>query len=699
MRKIFLSILILFLAACVPAQPNTIDIENTVLAAAWTIVALTQTALPTINTPTLVATSMPIVLESPTPSPTFTSLPTFTPFPTFTPTATPTAVPFSQTSLRPAQGADAWVTPHYPELWSRLDRSFITTYPYNHFSDFAYAPNGDLWLVGGFGVIRQTPSGQQSWYSIQEGLPVNYFKSLAIAPNGEVWVGGSENALFRFDGREWRDEGQFLPPPLNSRTQWLCYSRNIFGIDFDQDGQIWVANAGLELYTRQNGQWIDFGFPKDLLPNAGGGGCPIGLRVFSPDRIMIARQGCCGNPDIAYHFDGQTWTHDLDLTDFTSHLAARRKEGKAQQYQAGYGNMGNSGFSWPFPSQQILAKGLHPLYGTFSYCSPASLAIDADDTIWINNDYDLFNNASGGFKDLGTLNGPPLEPDFSQVRWIDFPDDPLTIDSDSRFERFSRWFFGYNELGRNISEHLSRESHAVNDYPWLRFSLDESGQVWLYAPEQGLAVVRKDGVASLLPGPAELTLSVLGGVQPLPDGRVAVGSVGAVWILERGAWQKWVVPETTEKFIRFAQDTQGNLYAATDTSVYRIVHGEFQQVHFVTQDVKPDVLPTDSTKPPAYHKRYVEVGTAPELINHDEFPLHYRVLLLRVMPDGTVLYANSHVLALFNSKDWHSFLFEQIEFESVAVDSTGNLWAYAGYNGLLKFDLKVFQVYQGPTSP
>ena len=694
MRKIFLSILILFLAACAPAQPNTIDIENTALAVAWTSVALTQTALPTvtatpmpsINTPTLVATSTPVVLESPTP------FPTFTPFTTATTAPTPTTVPFSQTSLRPAQGADAWVTPHYPELWSRLDRSFITLYPYNHFSDFAYASNGDLWLVGGFGVIRRTPSGQQSWYSIQEGLPVNYFKSLAIAPNGEIWVGGSENALFRFDGREWHDEGQFLPPPLNSRTQWLCYSRNIFGIDFDQDGQVWVANAGLELYTFQDGHWLDFSFPKDLLPDAGGGGCPIGLRVFSPDRITIARQGCCSSPDMAYHFDGQTWTHDLDLTNFTSHLAARRKEGTAQQYATGYGNMGNSGISWPFPSLRILAEGLHPLYSMFSYYSPASLAIDADSTIWINNTDHLFNNASGVFKDLGTLRGPWLEPDFSQVRWIDFPDDPLIIDSDSRFERFSRWFFGYNELGREISKYLSP------DYPRMRFSLDKSGQVWLYAPEQGLAVV-KNGVASLQPGPAELTLSVLGGVQPLPDGRVAVGSVGAVWIFDRGAWQKWVAPETTEKFIRFAQDAQSNLYAATDISVYRIAHGEFQQVHFVTQDVKPDVLPTGTTNPPAYHKRYVEVGTAPEAINHDEFPLHYRVLLLHVMPDGTVLYANSHVLAQFNGKEWHSFLFEQIEFESVAVDSAGNLWAYAGYNGLLKFDLKIFQVYQGLTSP
>lgn len=666
MNRFFLFILILCLASCVVP-----DVERTVT-----------------------ETSTPIILESPTfwpPSPTFA--PTFTPAPT---TPTPTTVPFSQTSLRPAQGADAWVAPHYPELWSRLDRSFITLYPYNHFSDFAYAPNGDVWLVGGFGVIRQTPNGSQSWYSIQDGLPVNYFRSLAIAPNGEVWVGGSENTLFRFDGQEWHDEGQFLPPPLDSRNQWLCYSRNIFGIEFDQNGQIWVANAGLELYTRQNGQWIDFGFPKDLLPDAGGGGCPIGLRVISPDRITIARQGCCSMPEVAYHFDGQAWTYDSNLTDFTSNRAARRKEGEAQQFEIGY--MGNSGFSWPFLSQRVLAEGLYPLYSSTSYYGPASLAIDADDTIWINNHYDLFNNASGTFKDLGTLAGPPLEPDFSQIRWINFPDDPLTIDSASRFERFSRWFFGYNEFGRDIPKHFSRESQTVDDYPWVRFSLDKSGQVWLYAPEQGLAVV-KNGVASLYPGPSELTLSVLGGVQPLPDGRVAVGSVGAVWIFEGGAWQKWVAPETTEKFIRFAQDAQGNLYTATDTSVYRIAHGEFQQVHFVAQDVKPDVLSTDPTKPPVYHKRYVEVGTAPEVINHDEFPLHYRVLLLHIMPDGSILYANSHALALFDGNGWRSFLFEQIEFESVAVDSAGNLWAYAGYNGLLKFNLKILQTYHGITSP
>lgn len=632
-------------------------------------------------------TSTPVILESPTFLP-----PSPTPVPTFTPTATvpaPTAVPFSEATLRPAQGADAWVTPHYPELWTRLDGSLITLYPYNHFADFAYAPNGDLWLVGGFGVIHRTPSGQQAWYSIQNGLPVNYFKSLAIAPNDEVWVGGSENALFRFDGREWHDEGQLLPPPLDSRNRWLCYSRNIFGIDFDQNGQIWVANAGLELYTRQNGQWIDFGFPKDLLPDAGGGGCPIGLRVLSPNRITIARQGCCAMPDMAYHFDGQTWTYDLDLTDFTSHLAARRKEGQAQQYETGCGNMENSGFSWPFPSQQVLAKGLHPT------SKPASLVIDMDGTLWINNDYHLFNNASGIFQDLGTLNGPGLgQPDFSQIRWLDFPDAPLMIDSALSNERFSNWFFGFNELGRDAVKNLKQQSH---DYPWLRFFCDEFDRVWFYLPERGLAVA-ENGNVSIQPGPAELTLSVLGSVQPLPDGSVAVGSVGAVWIFERGTWQKWVVPETTEKFNRFAQDSQGNLYAATDTSVYRIAHGEFQQVHFVTQDVKPDVLPTDPTKPPVYHKRYVEIGTAPEVINRDEFPLHYRVLLLRVMPDDTVLYANSHVLAQFDGKDWRSLLFEQLEFESATVDSAGNLWAYAGYNGLLKYDPQIFQAYRGSAS-
>ena len=40
---------------------------------------------------------------------------------------------------------------------------------------------------------------------------------------------------------------EFLPP-FDDRTDWICYSRLISGIDFGPDGSAWVMNNGIEIY-------------------------------------------------------------------------------------------------------------------------------------------------------------------------------------------------------------------------------------------------------------------------------------------------------------------------------------------------------------------------------------------------------------------------------------------------------------------
>lgn len=588
----------------------------------------------------------------------------------------------------------------YPDLWTYIDPDRITLYPYNHFTDYLYAPNGDLWLIGGFGVVRQQPNGAQTWFSIQNGLPVNYFQAIAVAPNGDIWVGGVDNALFRFDGAEWHDEGQFLPAPQANRF-WLCLSSTIFGIDFDQNGQIWVANGGLNLYTRQEGRWLDFGFPKDLLPTAGGGGCPLGLHVSTPDHITIVRSGCCAMPDVAYHYDGRAWTDDLDVSEFTTHVAMRRREGQSPQYKAG--RIDTAGFPWPFPSERILPADLHPRWyeRSLSPWPPRfggyALALDDEGVLWINNGERLFHNRFGHFRDAGILlNGALFDPDFDRARWLDFLADPVVSDGPTRFIQASRWFFGRTELGAQEGPHLSYG--MLWNYPWLYFSRDSAGRIWLYLPGHGL--VMADGSRlTVFPGPADLTLPLLGGVKPMADGRVLIGTAGGVWIFDHGTWEKWVLPDTNEIVWLFDQDSQGVLYAATDTAVYRITKDTYSRMTFVEQDAKPVVRPHDPKNPAVYHKRYIEAGTHSEMLNKTEGPLHYYALLLRVLPDDTVLYANSHLLAQFDGRLWRSFLFEQIRFDAVAVDNMGNLWAYAGYNGLLKFEANIFQDYRALSRP
>lgn len=158
--------------------------------------------------------------------------------------------------------------------------------------DYVAAKDGSLWMAGGFGVIHQDARGQQTQYSIKNGLPNNFFNVIAISPKGEVWIGGNNNALFRFDGKQWIDEGEKLPPPFDDSDNWLCYSKDIHGIDFGPDGSAWVMNGGIEIYRQAYGQWINIPFPKNILPTAGGGACPEGMRVKAEDDITIKIGPC-----------------------------------------------------------------------------------------------------------------------------------------------------------------------------------------------------------------------------------------------------------------------------------------------------------------------------------------------------------------------------------------------------------------------
>jgi len=87
-QRFFWMVFVALLVACTPAQPNMTDIQSTAFAAAYTGVALTQTALPTATPP------------PPTDTPTATGgviLPTPPPTrPPFTPIMTPDAIQMEQ---------------------------------------------------------------------------------------------------------------------------------------------------------------------------------------------------------------------------------------------------------------------------------------------------------------------------------------------------------------------------------------------------------------------------------------------------------------------------------------------------------------------------------------------------------------------------------------------------------------------------
>jgi hypothetical protein len=239
-------------------------------------------ASPAPPTPTIALPTLEVTTASPTARPTPKAMPSQTP------TATAEAV--TPTSA----GADSQFpgSEHFPNPWTQIDKSKITLYPFAFMADYTYDKDGALWIVGSFGVVRRERDNRQTWYSIKNSLSKNSFTTIAIDPHGDVWAGGSDNALFRFDGQQWIDEGDRLPPPYDDRTHYLCYSKDIRAIDFGPDGSVWVVNGGIEVYRRVFGQWINVPFPKEILPIAGGGACPEGIRVRAEDDIVIKIGRC-----------------------------------------------------------------------------------------------------------------------------------------------------------------------------------------------------------------------------------------------------------------------------------------------------------------------------------------------------------------------------------------------------------------------
>lgn len=584
------------------------------------------------------------------------SHPTLTPLPP-TSTASPPAI--SHTTQTPVAGFSARLLGSHQAQVSLFSASqspsTLTVYAYNRLTDYLYAPNGDVWLIGGFGAIQQRPNGQQIWHSMQSGLPANYFQAIAVSPAGEVWVGGAENVLLRFDGRTWHDESQALRALPQDSPWWTCRSRTIFGIDFDETGQIWVANGGIHLYTQENGHWKEIPFPSTLLPIAGGGGCPTGLYVKNAQHITIVRQGCCDTPPTAYHFNGITWSQDQNISAFQEHLAARRAQTNLPLKSE---DLRESGLSLPFSPGQLLPFLLTPLWPLgdsvrIHRFGELTLALDEQGTLWLNDHNTLFSNRNGRFEqeDL-PMHGEWDGINFDTARWLDFPGNPVILTSEGRAIEFSRWFWGETEPGKDYAPLMSAQAAEWNA-PWLYFTRDLQGRVWFYLPGEGL-VMSENGQFTVYPGPQDLTLAASGGVYALDDGRILVGTRGAIWVFERGQWQKWEFSDTTDIFWCFTKDAHGILYAATDTSVYQMTSNGYTRWEFP--------MPADSLPP--------------------------RALLLTALTDGRILYVNSFIVAQRQRNEWRGHLFERVNFSSAALDSEGILWVYSGYNGLLRFDCK-----------
>jgi hypothetical protein len=569
--------------------------------------------------------------------------------------------------------------PHFPNLWTKISKDKISIYPYNWLEDYAYDRDGSLWMVGSFGVIHKKLDGSQAWYSVKNGLLNNYFTAIAISPKGEVWIGGKNNALFRFDGNQWIDEGEKLPPPLDNATNWLCYSKDIHGIDFGPDGSTWVMNGGIEIYRQAYGQWVNLPFLKSVLPNAGGGGCPKGIRARSDDDITI-KIGAITDQKVpsGIHYDGQTWkfTYNANFEAVDELLAIRHQPPASQQPPV----IGKIQWSpdWPIDENALLNL------------SPTGITADKNGVIWLQGSYSgqLFTNENSAFHDAGLQLG----------QW----DDALVKTSEA---------LGF---GNSVLFYAPGKSWRINDAGVFSafFSIDKQGRVWSYEPSgdkgsgKGLVMVDHGDVTSMGHAPDYLFEKNVGGVIHLSDGRVWVGGAGVIWEFNQEHWREIAVPKTDQLFTHFAEGNNGDVYGATDTGVYKFTGNDFSDTELVSQLNKPVVVSQNGNLDDcSYHIRYNIAADCPPgtflafVTNLDALRQHdpkynYKARYLGVQEDGSVIYVNNHLVAKLQKEEWKSFLFDTFSIDSAAVDHTGNVWILSSAEGLFQLKADAFDDYQ-----
>jgi len=384
---------------------------------------------------------------------------------------------------------------------------------YDWLADYTYAPDGSIWMVGGFGIIHREVNGEQDWYHIENELDHQFFTVVAISPDGEVWVGGTKNALYRFDGSAWINEGENLPNPYEDDFKsWVCYSTDISGIDFSPDGSPWVINNGIEIYTKVYNQWINFHFPKELLPMSGGGGCPLGIRVLSETDITIMRNGCCMSGPTGYHFDGETWNTDADFSNVEEILETRHMADREEFHYNYYGSTKESVFdNWPFREDNLLPSGFYPR-DTRNYL----VTSDLDDVLWIYESSEIYNNSTGVFQELYSQGFQNEDPEIDSSKILVFDTEAIYYEDMKRPYRLTR-----------IINESPISNNGYIDVACI--TSQEDGQLWFYSTEWGLLSVNHGNLQQISKIPESLFLKDIGGIYVFPDDKVWIGSTGAIW--------------------------------------------------------------------------------------------------------------------------------------------------------------------------
>ena len=568
---------------------------------------------------------------------------------------------------------------HFPNLWTRIEKDKIEVYPFDWFSDFAHADDGSLWMVGGFGVIHRKENGEQNWYSLQNELTRQNYTRVAISPEGEVWVGGTDNALYRFDGIHWTNEGEKLPQS-QYKLDWLCYSNNISGIDFGPDGETWIMNNGVEIYAQAYGLWVNIPFPKHLLPWAGGGGCPIGIQVNSYKDITIKRSGCCMSDPVGYHYDGNSWSTDANY-DSVDDLIANRHIVEDEVLYDILGEVSSSSFSnWPFDKNKLIPSDF------LSRVSDPLITIDENGVVWLNTSVDLFNNSSGTFIDVREENDgwSTDDPDLALSTIINFGKKVMY------YQEGKRPYALYWVVGDSIDYYFHDQL----------FAIDDEDRIWFYIPDRGLAVVDKGSVQIIDKIPDEI--SKVGGIHITNKNEVLISTRGQIWKYDSGIWSIFFEAKDSDLlFIYFAESDDGVVYAATNTGVFQFNDGLYGSQAFVIQNNKPHVVPEGGVMGGCedYNYYYTIIGGCPGIWGETGKEYNYEALYLDVLNNNSVIFVNNHVVAKYEDGDWKSFFFDDFSIDSAVVNDLGYIYVFSKSEGLIKFSPDIFVSYEELIEP
>lgn len=602
--------------------------------------------------------------------------------PTTTVTDTLVRTPTHKTTLlqapEPQTGTMSGIASSLPHLWREIDPEKISIYYDNWIFDYAYAEDGSLWIVGTFGVMHVHNSGTRDWYNINTGMPVNTFRSVAISPSGEVWVGGTGNSLLHFNGEQWIDESLQLPPPFDPREDRDRNAKDIIAIDFDQNGNAWVINCETDIYTQVYNQWMNFQFPREihwLTYN-----CPNGLRVVSENDITIKIPGCCESGPRGMHFDGTKWTSSSYTV--VDELLDNRKTPAIYEIEIGEIHPSYT-TNWMFSQVQFLPA---PIFG---YHPNINLMADDEVDIWIAENGQLFNNKSGEF--LLIADNRLEDSDVAKSDVMNFTDQILFY-QEGKSALSLYWYTSETFLGSYNG------AYPTGTYP----TVDHKDRIWLYSPEHGLVMI-DHGEIHIIDQLNELNTSNRGGILPLDNGSVLIGSTGRIWMLVHDQWKNYVIPNCDELLIFLKKDKNGNIYAATDTGVYQFQidnNGEILLIDdfpSLMQDEKPWIVTEDSTMTigSCIYTEYYAVFSNCYNYKFDTTPtVHYDVKLMHIQEDGAVIFITNHTIGQLKDEKWKTYLFDTIDIQSAAVDQEGAIWIYTGVNGLLRLAPDVFDSFQ-----